>query len=148
MSDLIKSIPKDPNARFASVMFGLDPITGDYYPITTIDNGDGTHKLSVDAAFSGSISIGNISIKDATGNQLSKVTTDGKLHVTNDDNALYQSNMTQEWTYRTSSPGNGKINTLKEYPQGAAGGSAAKLTTYTYDSSDRVIKAETTNTTV
>jgi hypothetical protein len=149
VEDLIDvSIPRDPNARHVSVAFGYDPITDAYYPLTIADNGDGTFKLVVDATFGGSISVGNVSIKDPVGSQMAKVTSAGKMEVTIDDNALNQTNMTIDYTYDV----NDRVATMKEYPTGAGAGTPAKLTTFTYKvgspGDGKVLKMVVSDTTV
>jgi len=57
--------------------------------------------------------------------------------------------LTQDLTYvPLEENGEGEIETIKEYPTGALAGSVARLITFTYDVDDRLVKRETTKTTV
>jgi len=142
------SIPRDADGRVPAVGFGYDPVLDVFYPLAVTDLGDGRYKLQVEAAFSGSISIGNVSIKDAVGTQLASVDADGHIMAYADDNPLKKANITSEYTYVASGYGVGKVETIKEYPTGASGGSPAKLTTYSYNVDNKVISIVVTDTTV
>ncbi len=65
-----------------------------------------------------------------------------------DDNPMNKANITAVYTYVPSGYGVGKVATVKEYPTGAAGGSPAKLTTFTYNSSHKVASVAVSDTTV
>jgi len=142
------SIPRDANARPASVVFGYDPVADVFYPLAVEDMGDGTFKLKVSAEFAGSISIGNVSLKDATGSQLAKVSLSGRVYANADDNPMEKLNIKSEYTYWETTPGLGKVKTIKEYPSDAISGDPAKITSYTYNVLDKIATATVTDTTV
>ena len=73
---------------------------------------------------------------------------DGKIRVYIDDSPLQKTNMTAIYTYVTAGFGIGKTHTIKEYPTGAAGGTPARLTTYSYGSNDKVSSIVVSDTTV
>lgn len=56
--------------------------------------------------------------------------------------------LARDYTYVTEGNGLGEIETIKEYPTGAVVGSVARLTTFTYDVDDNLVKKEITKTTV
>jgi len=142
------SIPRDANGRPAAVLFGYNPTTDVFYPLAVEDMGDGTYKLKVDAVFSGSITVGNVKIQSGSGAELADVSTDKKILAKADDDPMYKKNITTAYTYVAAGNGAGKIETMKEYPSGSAGGAAAKLTTFTYNSDDKVASMAVTDTTV
>ena len=142
------AMPRDANGRAVATLFGYDPTTDVFYPLAVEDLGDGTFRLKVAAEFSGSITIGNVTLKSGSSADVADVTTDKKILAKADDDPMYKLNIKTEYTYRTSSPGNGKISTIKEYPSNAIPTEPAKLTTYTYDGSDRIASVTVTDTTV
>lgn len=142
------SIPIDANAKPAAVLFGYDPITDKFYPIGVEDLGDGTYRLKVTAEFSGSISIGNVAIKSGSSDDLADVSADKKVLAKADDDPMYKKNITTIYTYVAAGNGAGKVETMKEYPSGSVGGAAAKLTTFTYNSDNKVSSMAVTDTTV
>lgn len=74
------------------------------------------------------------------------VTPGGRFLI--DGSPLGSINMKAVYTYYVAGPGIGKTQTIKEYPTGAAAGSPAKLTTYTYTLAGKVDTIEETDTTV
>jgi hypothetical protein len=65
-----------------------------------------------------------------------------------DGSPLGSINMKAVYTYYGAGPGIGKTQTIKEYPTGAAAGTPAKLTTYTYNIAGKVETIEETDTVV
>ena len=66
-----------------------------------------------------------------------------------DDNLLNKTNITDVLTWvATGNPGEGNVATIKEYPTGAAGGTTARLITFTYNVDDQVTNIAITDTTV
>jgi len=143
------SIPKDANARPAAVVYGFDPATGTFFPLAVEAVGDGTFKLKVSAAISvGDIEIGAVELKDHTSDTRVGVTADFKVLAKADDDPMQKLNITTLYTYVAAGDGAGKVQTIKEYPSGSAGGAPAKLTTLTYNSDDKVASMAVTDTTV
>lgn len=142
------SIPRDANGRASSVLFGYDPTTDIFYPLAVEDVGDGTFKLKTTAEFSGSITIGSVTIKSGSSEDLLDITADKKVKAKADDDPMYKANITTDYTYVVAGNGAGKVATMKEYPSGAVGGAPAKLTTFTYNSDDRATKIAVTDTVV
>jgi glucose/arabinose dehydrogenase len=142
------AMPRDANGRAVATVFGYDPATDVFYPLAVEDMGDGTFKLKVTAEFSGSISIGNVSIKSGNSADLATVTADKKVLAVADDDPMFKKNITTDYTYHASSPGLGKVATIKEYPSGSILGAPAKLSSYTYDVNDKISKVAVTDTTV
>jgi hypothetical protein len=143
------SIPRDANARPAACVFGFDPATGLFYPLAVEAVGDGTFKLKVAANITvGDIEIGAVEIKDYTSDERVGITADHKILAKADDDPMQKLNITTIYTYVVSGDGEGKVATVKEYPSGAAGGTPAKLTTYSYNSDSKVTSIAVTNTTV
>lgn len=81
---------------------------------------------------------------DASGNTLGI----GAKPIFVDDSPMGKENIHTVYTYYTSGNGNGKTETIKEYPTGAGGGSPAKLTTYTYNANTKVESIVVSDTTV
>jgi len=143
------SIPRDANGRPASVVFGYDPVSDIFYPLAVEDVGDGTFRLKVKADLAvGDIEIGAVELKDASSDVRVIVRADGKVLSYSDDNPLEKKNITTLFTYVVAGNGIGKVATMKEYPSGAAGGTAAKLTTFSYDANNKVSSMVVTDTTV
>ena len=143
------SMPRDANGRPAAVVFGYDPATDIFYPLAVENVGDGTYKLKVAASFSGSITIGKVTLKSGSSDDVADVSTDKKVLAKADDDPMYKKNITTDFTYiGVGLPGAGKVATMKEYPSGSAGGAAAKLTTFSYNADSQVTKMAVTDTTV
>lgn len=142
------SIPLDANARHAACVFGYDPVTDVFYPLAVEDLGDGTFRLKVAAEFSGAITIGNVTLKSGSSANVADVTIDKKVLSKADDDPMYKKNITTGYTYRIVDPGLGKVETIKEYPSGAAGGSPAKLTTFSYNVNNQISMIAVTDTVV
>lgn len=135
-----KGMPLDANAKPVSVLYAFNPVTGGFSPLAVKVNADGTFTLKVDTAIEvEDIEIGAVEIKDATSDVRTKVSSDGKLFVAIDENPLNQTNLKYEYTYvATGLAGAGKVKTVKIYPALAVAGAPAKLTTYYYNSDDKV----------
>ena len=141
------SIPVDGNQRAVSVLYGYDPVNDNFYPLTVTDNGDGTFILKSIAVLEGTVTVGDVIIKDPnTGNEL--FITNHKQLSYSDDSPMNKDNITTIYTYVDPSADSPQVQTVKEYPSGALSGAPAKLTTYTYDSYGNASSISVTDTTV
>jgi len=139
--------PMDEMHKPGSFLFGMNYATGDVVPASFTADG----KLNVGGVSGIVVEIGKVALNDGVNDAIlatiAKDQTNFGLFVQSESLAkdtMYQQNITSLYTYN----GAGKVATIKEYPTGAAGGSAAKLTTYTYDGSNRVTSIVVSNTTV
>ena len=134
-----------------------------FVPLAATLDADGLGVLKVDTELSVdslSLNIDNLKIASTDGivgnAKYLKVDADGTVHTTGtfsgvidvDENPLNKANITAEYTYVAAGNGVGKVETIKEYLTGAAGGQPAKLSTYEYNPSNKVSKITITDTTV
>ena len=143
--------PMDEMHKPGSFIFGMNYATGDVVPASFTADG----KLNVGGVSGIVVEIGKVAINDGVNDAIlttvAKDQTNFAVFVQSDSLAkdtMYQQNITSIYTYVAAGLGIGKVQTIKEYPTGAAGGAPAKLTTYTYDGSNRVASIVVTNTTV
>lgn len=136
-----------------------------FVPLAVTLDADGLGVLKVDTELSVdslSLNIDNLKIASTDGTvgnaKYLKVDADGTVHVTGvstisgvvdvDENPLKKANITAEYTYVATGNGQGKVETIKEYATGADPGDPAKLSTYEYNTDDKVSKITITDTTV
>jgi len=136
-----------------------------FIPLAATVDADGLGVLKVDTELSVdslSLNIDNLKIASTDGTvgnaKYIKVDADGTVHVTGvstisgvvdvDENPLNKANITAEYTYVAAGNGAGKVETIKEYATGAAGGQPAKLSTYSYNVDDKVTQIVVSDTTV
>jgi len=134
-----------------------------FIPLAATLDADGLGVLKVDTELSVdslSLNIDNLKVASTDGTvgnaKYIKVDADGTVY-TNvtfpdildvDENPLKKANITAEYTYVVAGDGQGKVETIKEYATGASGGDPAKLSTYEYNSDDKVEKITVSDTTV
>jgi len=136
-----------------------------FVPLAATLDADGLGVLKVDTELSVdalTLNIDNLKVASTDGTvgnaKYIKVDADGTVHVTGvstisgvvdvDENPLNKANITAEYTYVAAGNGVGKVETIKEYATGAAGGQPAKLSTYSYNAQDKVASIIVSDTTV
>ena len=139
--------PMDEMHKPGSFLFGMNYATGDVVPASFTSDG----KINVGGVSGIVVEIGKVAINDGVNTAIlttvAQDQTNFAMFVQSESLAkdtMFQQNITSLYTYN----GAGKVATIKEYPTGAAGGAPAKLTTYTYDGSNRVTSIVVSNTTV
>lgn len=151
MARLYATVVEGNQTRFVPLRATLD---ADGLAVLQVDT-----ELSVDAL---TLNIDNLKVASLDGTvgnaKYIKVDADGTVHTTGvstisgvvdvDENPLNKANITAEYTYVAAGNGVGKVETIKEYLTGAAGGQPAKLSTYEYNASNKVSKITITDTTV
>lgn len=141
------AMPLDANGKPVSTLFGYDPVLDKFYPLAVIDMGNGTFKLMVDAVFSGSITVGDVVLKDPITAEKVRV-FDGRQMNYSDDSPMMKKNIKSEYVWWDTGFGIGQIKTIKEYPSDAISGAPAKLTSYTYNAEGKYATITVTDTTV